>query len=328
MKGGKVLNIKKSLYASALIFTLFMSLLTACFVEKGRTDKSAYGDFDAGEGGIPLTSGISASEMVSAEASGLKVKSNDKVLLDYSNTSDGYVMIKYTGANSKVKVQITGPSGTVYTYSQSLTGEYDVYSLSDGNGDYKIGVYENISGSSYSTAFFFPITVALKDEFRPFLISNKYVNYSASGKVVKKAGELCSNIDTTLGKIKAIYEYLVDNFTYDYQLAETVQSGYTPDLDAVLEKGTGICFDYAAVMTAMLRSQGIPTKMVFGYTGSVYHAWISVYSGESGWINAYIYFNGKEWKLMDPTFASNADSSDGIMKYIGNGANYTAKYLY
>ncbi len=60
--------------------------------------------------------------------------------------------------------------------------------------------------------------------------------------------------------------------------------------------------------------------------GSVYHAWINVYSEEEGWIDAAIYFDGQEWKLMDPTFASSNNSSQAIMKYIGNGANYQAKY--
>ena len=81
-------------------------------------------------------------------------------------------------------------------------------------------------------------------------------------------------------------------------------------------------------MTAMLRSQGIPTKMVFGYTGSIYHAWINTWSSDTGWVTGSIYFNGKDWKLMDPTFASTAKSSAEIMNYIGNGANYTAKYIY
>jgi len=237
-------------------------------------------------------------------------------------------MIKYTGTNTKVKTQITGSSGVTYTYNQSLTGGYDVYSFSDGNGSYKICVFESLVGNSYSTIFSFTVTVTLKDEFAPFLFSNKYVNYSASSKVVLKASEMCANKKTTLKKIKVIYEYVVESFTYDYALAKTVQSGYIPDLDADMDKKSGICFDYAAVMTAMLRCQGIPTKMVFGYTGSIYHAWISTYSTESGWVSASIYFNGKEWKLMDPTFASSAKSSTSIMKYIGSGQNYTAKYLY
>ena len=81
-------------------------------------------------------------------------------------------------------------------------------------------------------------------------------------------------------------------------------------------------------MTAMLRSQNIPTKLVTGYTGSAYHAWISTYTKETGWVEGVIFFDGVSWKLMDPTFASSSNSSDAIMKYIGDGKNYTVKYLY
>jgi hypothetical protein len=40
-----------------------------------------------------------------------------------------------------------------------------------------------------------------------------------------------------------------------------------------------------------------------------------------------IEFNGKEWKLMDPTFASAAGGSDIIQDYIGDGSNYTLQYV-
>ena len=40
-----------------------------------------------------------------------------------------------------------------------------------------------------------------------------------------------------------------------------------PSVDETLKTKKGICFDYAALMTAMLRSQGIPTKLEIGYQG-------------------------------------------------------------
>ena len=92
--------------------------------------------------------------------------------------------------------------------------------------------------------------------------------------------------------------------------------------------GKGICFDYAALMTGMLRSQSVPCKLVVGYAGDVYHAWISVYSEKDGWIDNAIWFDGSTWKRMDPTFASSNNRSDRIMEYIGDGENYTVKYLY
>ena len=131
-----------------------------------------------------------------------------------------------------------------------------------------------------------------------------------------------------LDKVAAIYDFVVKNLTYDKQLAATVQSGYLPVLDSVLAKKTGICFDYAALMTGMLRSQGVPCKLVVGYAGTAYHAWISVYSEKTGWVEGVVYFDGVSWQRMDPTFASSGKQSASIMQYIGDGKNYTAKYLY
>ena len=125
-----------------------------------------------------------------------------------------------------------------------------------------------------------------------------------------------------------MYNYVVTNLTYDKQLAATVQSGYLPVLDTVLANKTGICFDYAALMTGMLRSQNVPCKLVVGYAGSAYHAWISVWSDTTGWVDGAIYFDGTSWQRMDPTFASSGKQSQSIMAYIGDGKNYSAKYFY
>ena len=139
---------------------------------------------------------------------------------------------------------------------------------------------------------------------------------------ILKLKELKSKLDEARGNLEAAQRQ------YDYNKAATVQSGYLPDLDQVLAEKKGICFDYAAVMTAMLRSQGIPTRLVVGYAGDVYHAWINTFIPQTGWIEGVIYFDGETWKMMDPTFASSAKQSKQIMEYIGNGSNYTVKYLY
>ena len=77
----------------------------------------------------------------------------------------------------------------------------------------------------------------------------------------------------------------------------------------------------------MLRSQGSPCELVGGDAGQVYHAWINAWSASEGWLDGVIYFDGTTWKLMDPTFASGSNSSDSIMQFIGDGANYKSKFL-
>lgn len=254
--------------------------------------------------------------------------SND-VTVDASNSADGYVMVKYTGDSSdKIKVILTGPSSVKYTYNLSSKGNYETFILSDGSGQYTIGAYKNISGTKYSTLFSKNFKVSLKDEFAPFLRPNQYVNYNEKSQVVTLATSLTKDSKSDLEKVEKIYYYVVKSITYDKKKAETVQSGYLPVVDEVLKAKTGICFDYAAVMAAMLRSQGIPAKLVTGYTGSIYHAWISTYTEETGWIEGIIFFDGTTWRLMDPTFASSGNSSDAIMKYISDEKNYKEKYLY
>lgn len=54
----------------------------------------------------------------------------------------------------------------------------------------------------------------------------------------------------------------------------------------------------------MLRSQGIPTKLEVGYVGEVYHAWISCYVDETGWVDNIIEFDGKDWSLLDPSLGA------------------------
>ena len=260
------------------------------------------------------------------EASGELVAENDSAVIDYSHTDDGYVMVRFlTETTQRLKVLVQGPE-TTYSYNLPQDA-WTVFPLSDGSGTYQVGVYENTTGTKYAVVLVTEFEVQLADEFAPFLRPNQYVNYLDAEKTVEKGAELTADIEDPLEKVTAIYHFVVSNIAYDYEKAATVKSGYLPDLDAVLEAQTGICFDYAALMAAMLRSQEVPCKLVVGYAGEIYHAWISVWTEETGWIDGFIFFDGQIWKRMDPTFASSGQEDESIQDFIENGT-YTAKYLY
>ena len=80
-------------------------------------------------------------------------------------------------------------------------------------------------------------------------------------------------------------------------------------------------------MSALLRLQKIPTKLQVGYSGDAYHAWISTYVDDAGWVDNIIEFDGKSWQLMDPTLAANNDEAS-VKEYVGDGSNYVVKYSY
>jgi len=266
------------------------------------------------------------SVILSPKPSGERVERCEDAVIDYSHMEDGYIMARYTGQTDKrLKFRIHGPT-TTYTYNLPLDS-WTVFPLSDGNGSYQAALYINTQGSKYALVMTAQLEVTLQDEFAPFLRPNQYVDYENAVNTVEKGAQLCAGVEHPLEKVAAVYDFVVGNLAYDEERAATVKSGYLPVLDAVLEEKKGICFDYAALMAAMLRSQEVPCKLVVGYAGATYHAWISVWTEEDGWVDGAIFFDGHMWKRMDPTFASSQQRSDEIMEFIENG-NYTVKYLY
>lgn len=262
-------------------------------------------------------------------APGTIVYENHSVSIDASNSSDGYFTVKYHGTSEKVKLQVTIPNGTVYTYTlkNNSTDAGEVFPLSGGSGNYRLDVLEHAHDDLYAVSFSQELRVAISDELKPFLYPNQYVWFTPENKAVKYAANLSDQSSNDLDYVEQIYHYVTENIKYDDKLAETVESGYLPDIDTTMDTKKGICFDYASLMAAMLRSQGIPTKLVVGYSGDAYHAWISVHLEEIGWVDDIIEFDGADWVLMDPTLAAN-NSSKAVEEYIGDGSNYTVKYSY
>ncbi|MBE5835489.1 MAG: transglutaminase family protein [Butyrivibrio sp.] len=261
-------------------------------------------------------------------ADGTVVYSNEAAVIDASNADQGYIIVQYIGSSPKVKLQVTGPDTITYTYSLAVDGgKQEVFPLPAGDGTYQVNVFENIEGNQYSTAFSQEITIQLDDQMLPFLYPNQYVNFSASDKAIALGEDLALSANNDLDVVSNVYNYVVSTIKYDYAEAESVQSGYIPDIDEVLETKKGICLDYAALMTSILRSQRIPSRMEVGYAGSAYHAWLSTYIEDVGWVNGIIEFDGTDWSLMDPTFASNT-SEESLKNFIGDGENYTTKYIY
>lgn len=261
--------------------------------------------------------------ILTGSADGTESIGNESVTIDISHTGEGYLMVSYTGSCPKVKFQLTGPDQITYTYN--LTGGYETFPLTSGSGSYSLGLFENIEGTTYSTLFTQNIDASITNEYGPYLYANQYVNFTASSSTVEKGAAIARSADNDLEVIQNVYNYIITNFTYDYDKAATVESGYLPNVDEIYSKQTGICFDYAAVMAAMLRTQNIPTRLEVGYMGDVYHAWISTYISDTGWVNGIIEFDGNEWQMMDPTFASTSASPKD---FLTETDKYITKYVY
>ena len=259
------------------------------------------------------------------EAPGKETLGASPLILDTSNITQGYLTAVSDSDSQKMNVQLTAEDGIIYSYFIN-PGESAVIPFSSGSGTYQVCCYQQIDGSQYAALYADTLEVSLENEFLPFLYPNQYVNFTPDSEASKLALSIISEDTSDVDALQAIYNYVVQNLTYDYTLADTVESGYIPDVDHTLETKKGICFDYAALTTAMLRSRDIPCKLQIGYAGTVKHAWISVYIRSKGWVDKAVEFNGDSWSRMDPTFDSNSQDEETIQQYIGDDDNYSVQF--
>ena len=261
-------------------------------------------------------------------AEGTEVIEEEAFKLDISDRDKGYTVASYDGNSEKVNIQLTGPDGIVYKYF--VTGEdgETVLPLTGGDGTYALEVYENIADDQYSALLNDTFDVSLESDFLPFLYPNQYVNFTEDSKAVKLAETLAEKATDDLEVLQNIFQYVTENITYDYAKAENVAYGYLPDIDETLESKTGICFDYAALMCAMLRCRGIPAKLDIGYTNNgIYHAWISTYLKDKGWVDNVVEFDGDSWQLMDPTMISEAKTQAEKKQVMKDSRDYMVQYV-
>ena len=164
------------------------------------------------------------------------------------------------------------------------------YPLQRGDGTYLVRIMENTGGNSYREVYRQEVTLKSQQKHAVYLNSIQEINWSASDPAIQKAAQLTAGMSSDREKVNAVYNYIVRNVAYDHDKVNQVNTFYLPSINSTFSSNKGICYDYASLFAAMLRSQGIPTRMVKGYSaaignGEVYHAWNEVYlASEDRWI--------------------------------------------
>lgn len=248
---------------------------------------------------------------------GPRLYGNEKAEVNISQLDRGTVEVRYTGGKeTRIKVQLTRTGGTDYNYDLNNTGQWESFGLTEGDGEYTLRVLENVEENRYAPVLEYTLELMLDDPASPFRESSQYVRFSPRSEAAVLAEELTAGLESGEEKVDAVFEYVVEHLSYDTEKASTVEPGYLPDVDKVLAEGKGICFDYAALTAAMLRSRGIACKMAVGYAGKQYHAWVEVLS-ETG-----------EWRLLDPTFVSANREDQTVLDFVSDPHNYQVRYYY
>lgn len=266
-------------------------------------------------------------EVRTVSSPGTEVFTCESGSIDYSNAADGYISVTYTGGSDSAKLRMICGEQT-YDHDIAL-GKADYFPLSCGSGSYTLQLYEHAEGKMYSLLIDKTVKLNVASETEMFLLPNHYVKFDKGSAAVAKSAELCAGKSGTVEKLAAVFTWLTDNVTYDKELAKTVRSGYCPDPDRTLAAKKGICFDYASLLCAMMRAQGVPTRLAVGYAATdIYHAWNEVYTEETGWITPQLLLKSKGYNIVDATFYASAADKGKISDYISNAGNYSAIYYY
>jgi transglutaminase-like putative cysteine protease len=108
----------------------------------------------------------------------------------------------------------------------------------------------------------------------PYLLPSQFIQ-STDPKIVQLANEITRGKTTDAAKSRAIYDWMTQHITYDYEEYQKWEEDNHFNYETALEtlnKGKGICMDYARLNAALHRAVGIEAKIVYGEE----HAWNQV----------------------------------------------------
>jgi len=123
---------------------------------------------------------------------------------------------------------------------------------------------------------------------KQFLESDRLV--PVNGEIKKLAQKITQGKGGDLEKVRAIYDYLIDELTYYRDDPKICGIG---DSLLTLQYKKGICTDYHSLFISLVRSLGIPAKFEIGFRipedtreGKLngYHCWAKFYLEDKGWV--------------------------------------------
>lgn len=237
-------------------------------------------------------------------------------IFDYTELDRGLISVNYqVDKDVQTKVMIAKDDKKYFYNLKSA----DNFPLQFGNGEYTVAVLELVEGNKYKAVKLEKVTLHLTNENDVFLNSIQNIKWNEEMEAIKKAKELTKDAKTDREKVTAIYNYIVKHINYDYDKANTITTGYIPVIDETFKEADGICYDYASLFAAMLRSVQVPTKLVMGYKNDIksYHAWNTVYLKDTN-----------EWITIDTTYDATLLDNKQPYSMIKDPGQYTADKEY
>jgi protein-glutamine gamma-glutamyltransferase len=149
-------------------------------------------------------------------------------------------------------------------------------------------------------------------------------------RVRQFAQQITFNASSPFEKASAIEAYLRSHFGYTLDLPKTTPQD--PIANFLFVRRQGHCEYFASSMAVMLRTLGIPSRVVNGFSGGEFNDVSSQYviraSDAHSWVEAYI--PGEGWMEFDPTPAGNGvgqNRSNRFMLYMDAMASFWREWI-
>lgn len=138
----------------------------------------------------------------------------------------------------------------------------------------------------------------------PQWVTDRYLQLpnTVTPETIALAAEVTSGYDTPFDKALAVRDYLRTNILYNDQI-DAAPEGVDPVHYTLFDIHEGYCNYYASAMAVMLRSQGVPARVVSGYALGEYDGSTNSYRVRSSNLHTWVetYFPGYGWIQFEPT---------------------------
>ncbi len=115
------------------------------------------------------------------------------------------------------------------------------------------------------------------------------------------ARRVTAGIDSDLGRVQAIEKHLRTAYGYTLDLPEEERAD--PLAQFLFERRRGHCEYFASTMAVMLRTLGVPSRVVTGFHGGVFNpisGWHVIRTSDAhSWVE--VWLPGRGWRIFDPT---------------------------
>lgn len=237
--------------------------------------------------------------------------------VDTSTASKGYITVSANASTTKPYVVQIKNGKQTYNYRLIDSSSINI-PLQLGSGTYRIVLLELVSGKQYKAVSQekLKVTDAGNSVYKN---SIQLIDFNKDMASIKTLSKLISTDETTKDKVTTLYDYMVKNFSYDFDKAAALANAtsYLPNIDTIFNSKKGICYDFSSLFAAVLRYNDIPAKLAMGYTPTinVYHAWNQVYYDST-------------WKTIDITYDIGMKGSRVATSMIKKDEDYSVSKIY